>query len=137
QDFTATIIHVAASANEASRMVPVVARIDSRGVDGLRAGAFAQVTVPLRMAREAPVIPDSAVRPSEKGFLAYVVEDGKVTERRLTLGLRTGDGHVEVRDGLQVGETLVVRGVEALRDGAAVRLEAAPRIELGRAEPAP
>jgi multidrug efflux system membrane fusion protein len=131
QDMNATIIHVAGSANEASRMVPVVARVDTRGVTGLRAGAFAQVTIPLRVAREAPVIPESAVRPTEKGFLAYVVSGNTVAERKLTLGLRTGDGHVEVREGLEAGEQLVIRGVEALRDGAAVRVEE-PRIEVGQ-----
>jgi len=40
------------------------------------------------------------------------------------LGLRTADGRVEIRQGLAVGESLVVRGGEALRDGAAVRVVA-------------
>ena len=68
------------------------------------------------------MIPQTAVRPSERGFLAFVVEDGKAVERVLTLGLRTAGGLVEVRSGLAAGESLVVRGAEALRAGAAVRV---------------
>ena len=62
------------------------------------------------------------MRPSERGFLAFVVEGNQAHERVLTLGLRTADGLVEVRSGLQAGEQLVVRGNEALRDGFTVKV---------------
>ncbi|HEX7829689.1 MAG TPA: efflux RND transporter periplasmic adaptor subunit, partial [Thermoanaerobaculia bacterium] len=88
----------------------------------LRPGAFARVTVPVGATREAPVVPQTAIRPSEKGFLAYVVNDGAAQQRILTLGMRTADGQVEVRSGLTAGETLVIRGAEALRDGAKVKV---------------
>jgi membrane fusion protein (multidrug efflux system)/multidrug efflux system membrane fusion protein len=80
------------------------------------------VTVPIGEARTSPVVPQTAVRPSERGFLAFVVEDSTARERVLTLGLRTEDGRVEVKSGLSAGEMLVVRGAEALRDGAKIRL---------------
>jgi membrane fusion protein, multidrug efflux system len=70
------------------------------------------------------VIPQTAVRPSERGFLAYVIEGGVAKERVLTLGMRTADGRVEVTSGVRPGESLVVRGAEALRDGAAVVVSA-------------
>jgi multidrug efflux pump subunit AcrA (membrane-fusion protein) len=70
------------------------------------------------------VIPQTAVRPSERGFLAYVVEGDVARERELTLGLRTADGRVEVRSGVKPGEKLVIRGAEALQDGAKVRVTA-------------
>ncbi len=73
------------------------------------------------------MIPQTAVRPSEKGFLAYVVEDGVAHERVLTLGLRTAAGDVQVRSGLKVGEPVVVRGAEALRDGVKVRVDTGAR----------
>ena len=124
RDYSAILTHVAGAADEGSRMVAVTGRIDDPGRGALRPGAFAQVTIPVGEASGAPVIPQTAVRPSEKGFLAYVVEDGVARERVLTLGLRTATGDVQVLSGLQVGESVVVRGAEALRDGVRVRIDA-------------
>lgn len=137
----ATITHVAASASAASRMVPVIAEVASPPAE-LRPGAFAEVTVPVGTTADAPVIPETAIRPSDRGFLAYVVEDGKARVRVLTIGMRTVDGLVEVRTGLKPGEPLVVRGSEALSDGAKVRVEepgggaAAAPASTGSAAPA-
>jgi multidrug efflux system membrane fusion protein len=117
----AKIISVAESADPTSRMVAVTAEV-VKPVETLRPGAFAEVTVPVGAPRNAPVIPQTAVRPSERGFLAYIVEKGKAKERVLTLGLRTSDGLVEVKNGLAVGDSLVVRGAEALREGASIRV---------------
>lgn len=124
--FTATIVHVAAAAEPTSRMVRVTAEIDDPERGRLRAGGFAQVVVPVGGNAQAPVIPETAIRPSERGFLAFVVEGEVARERILELGLRTADGLVEVRRGLASGEQLVVRGAEALRDGAPIRLGVKP-----------
>jgi len=119
---TARITHVAAAASSASRMVDVTAEVANPNHAVLRPGAFARVTVPVGNRVEAPVIPQTAIRPSERGFLAYIVENNTARQRVLTLGMRTADGQVEVRDGVKPGELLVVRGAEALRDGAKVKL---------------
>ncbi|NMO13700.1 efflux RND transporter periplasmic adaptor subunit [Pyxidicoccus fallax] len=129
-DFTAKITHVAEAADDASRMVPVTAEISGEAVKRLRPGSFATVAVPVETRGGSPVVPQTAVRASEKGFLAYVVEGDKARERVLELGMRTADGRVEVRDGLKAGETLVVRGGEALRDGVAVRIAEGPKPTL-------
>jgi membrane fusion protein (multidrug efflux system)/multidrug efflux system membrane fusion protein len=120
----ATVRHIAGTADPQTRMVPIVADVapSAEGDAPLVAGAFAEVDVPLGAEREATVIPQSAMRASEKGFLAYVVDGEVARERILTLGQRTPDGAVEVKSGLTLGERLVVRGAEALREGASVRV---------------
>ncbi len=119
---SAKITLVADASDQQTRMVPVVAEVDSEHKDSLRPGTFADVTVPIGTNDAAPVIPQTAIRPSERGFLAFVVENDVARERVLTLGMRTADGRVEVRKGLSPGEKLVVRGAEPLKEGAAIKV---------------
>jgi RND family efflux transporter MFP subunit len=123
-EYQARIIHVAASTEESTRMVAITAEVVDKAKETLRSGSFAEVTVPVGNARPLPVIPQTAIRPSEKGFLAFVVENGRAVERILTPGMRTADGQLEVLSGLNAGDLLVVRGAEALSDGVPVRLAA-------------
>ena len=124
QQHGARITHVSQGAAGASRMVAVVAEVEPASRAALRPGMFAEVSVPVGGASDAPVVPQMAIRPTERGFVAFVLDGETVRERVLTLGMRTPDGRVEVREGLAAGDQLVVRGAEALRDGAAVRVEA-------------
>lgn len=119
---SAKITLVADASDQNTRMVPVVAEIDSEHKDALRPGTFADVTVPIGTNEAAPVIPQTAIRPSERGFLAFVVENDIAQERVLTLGMRTADGRVEVRKGLSPGEKLVIRGSEPLKQGTQVKV---------------
>jgi RND family efflux transporter MFP subunit len=119
--YDAGIVFIAGAADEGTRMVSIAAEVRNAGA-GVRPGSFAEITVPVSAARNAPVIPQTAVRPSERGFIAYVLKGDKAVERVLSLGMRTIEGQVEVLSGLNMGETLVIRGAEALRDGAPVKV---------------
>ncbi len=125
REFKARIKHVAESADQTSRLVDLTAEVDDPREKDLRPGTFAEITVPVTTRDAALVIRQIAVRPSEKGFIAYVVENGKAVERILMLGMRTADGRIEVLTGLKAGESLVVRGAEALRPGALVKINPA------------
>jgi len=137
REFTAKIVHVAGSADDASRLVDITADINTTGDQSLRPGSFAEITVPVSSAAAAPVVPVSAVRPSERGFIAYVVEGDKAVERILTLGMRSPDGRVEVLSGLKSGESLVVRGAEALSNGVSVRTATPGAAPAEKPGPAP
>ncbi len=122
KEYVSKIVHVAAAADEGTRMVAITAEIRDTSDMALRPGAFAEITIPVSAPRTAPVIPQTAIRPSERGFIAYVVENDIAVERILAIGMRTADGQAEVLSGLQPGELLVVRGAEALRANAPVRV---------------
>lgn len=125
--FDAKVTLIAASADPDSRMVPVTAEVlPSDHTYFLRPGSFCDVSVPVGGARDVVVVPRAATRPTERGFVAYVVDGEVVRERVLTLGLNTSDGWVEVRQGLAVGDRLVLRGTEPLTDGARVRVTDVP-----------
>lgn len=120
--YTAKITLVGGAADPESHMVPVVGEVVDEGRKyWLRPGSFCDVLMNIGAQRDAPVIPRGAVRASEKGLIAYVIENGQAREKVLELGMATKDGWVEVRDGLQGGEKLVVRGAEALSAGAKVK----------------
>jgi multidrug efflux pump subunit AcrA (membrane-fusion protein) len=68
----------------------------------------------------ATVIPEDAVSPMQGSMFVWVVKDGKAERRQVTLGVRT-PGYVEIREGIQPGEQVVVGGSERLTPGAEVR----------------
>jgi len=122
REYEARVAAVTAFSDPVTRMVEVTAEVTDPQREELRPGVFAEITVRQGESELLPVIPQLSVRPSERGFLAYVVEDSVARERVVNLGLRSDDGYVEVRSGIRSGETVVVRGAEALSDGAAVRI---------------
>jgi HlyD family secretion protein len=65
------------------------------------------------------VIPSSAVRQQDGRANVFLVHDGKVERRAVTLGSQRGDD-VEVLAGVSEGDTLVAKVPENLRDGQTV-----------------
>jgi multidrug efflux system membrane fusion protein len=122
--YSAKIMLVAQAADPATRLVPVTAEIDdTEHKYWLRPGAFCEVDVPVGGAREAIVVPTISVQPTENGNVVYVVDEKNVAHpTKVTLGMHTPEGGVEVTGGLKAGELLVVRGFEPLTEGAPVKI---------------
>jgi len=136
RDFVATIYHVGDVADPATRQVEVMAWVKNPGE--LKPGFFAEVTLASETRRGALVVPEGAVQASEKGFVAYVVEDGKARLRPIQIGLRTGTGLVEVLSGVKAGDVVVVEGSDRLADGLPVQPAAAPSVATDpKGAPAP
>jgi membrane fusion protein (multidrug efflux system) len=66
-------------------------------------------------------VPEEALVPEQGDVFVYVVQDGKASKRKIQTGQRT-IGSVQVTDGLQAGEMVVIEGTQKLRDGASVTL---------------
>jgi hypothetical protein len=103
--------------------------LDVFSIPKLWPGFTAKIRFPMRSSPNAAVIPEESIRNTEKGFIVFVPEaqtrsDGKTDwiarARVLDIGFR-GEGWVEVRRGLVIGEQIVHRGAEALEDGTPIR----------------
>ena len=138
REFYARIYHVSRVADPTTRQVEVLGWVDPD--PDLKPGFFAEVTLSGGISKNAIVVPESAVQASERGFVTYVVKDGKAGLRPIQQGLRTGTGAVEILSGLKPGETVVTEGSDRLADGIAVDVLAgapAREADAGAATPAP
>ncbi|MBI4841429.1 MAG: efflux RND transporter periplasmic adaptor subunit [candidate division NC10 bacterium] len=68
------------------------------------------------------LVPKEAILPRQGQSLVYLANGSKAAGRPVKIGAEV-DGKVEVLEGLQGGETVIVRGVEALRDGQRLRIK--------------
>lgn len=86
----------------------------------LKPGMNGTVRVANNNTAAAIVIPYKAVTEQLGEYFAYVVGDSsKVSQRKIELGNQLGAG-VIVKSGLQVGEKIVVEGVQNLRQGSLI-----------------
>jgi RND family efflux transporter MFP subunit len=115
---TGRVARVNATVDEATRQVKVyltVANRDGRLVGGL----FATGRIVLRDVRNAVAVPRAAVR-SEAGGKTYVliVEGGRIARRDVTVGATDEQASlVEIKTGLQGGETVIVGPANGLEAG--------------------
>jgi membrane fusion protein (multidrug efflux system) len=94
----------------------------------LQPGMFAEARLATAVRPQAVVVPEEAVVAIQGTSYVWVVQDGKVTRRAVTLGVRS-PGEVEVAQGVQAGEQVVVGGLALLQEGAPV---AATLVERGK-----
>jgi membrane fusion protein, multidrug efflux system len=87
--------------------------------EALRPGMFLSVGLEVTSNDNAVVVAEEAVVSEGLRHVVYPVKDDKVERRVIRIGQRQG-GKVEVLEGLQPGETIVVLGVQRVRPGAAM-----------------
>lgn len=87
----------------------------------LRPGMFVEVTIVAEQRNDVPVVPREAVTERGGRKVVFVFKGQRVERREVALGL--GDDEIiEIRQGLETGERIVVRGLETLTDGTRVRI---------------
>src|SRR5438067_4260824 len=97
----------------------------ANGAGRLRANGAAQVTVAANSKSDAIIVPASAVTleasNANEGTVMIVNAQNVAHERKVTVGIRTAD-KIEIVEGLQEGETVVIEGNFALPDGTKVEV---------------
>ncbi len=84
---------------------------------------FVNVSLLVDVKEKATVVPSAAIQLGEKGTYVYVVNaDRKALLRSITVGVVNGE-NTAVENGLEVGESVVVDGIDRLQEGALVELQ--------------
>jgi len=118
--FSGRVIRLAPSIDPVKRTLPVEVEVDNRD-ESLRPGMFVEATMISETREDVPVVPREAVAERGGRKVVFVVKGQRVNRREVALGL--GDDEVvEIRQGLEPGERIVVRGLETLTDGTRVRV---------------
>ena len=85
-------------------------------------GELAEVTVTLPPARSTPTIPNAALHRVEGGTGVWVVADGKLRFRSVTIGATDLEGRVQVLSGLSRGERVVAYSQSGLTTRTRIRV---------------
>ncbi len=119
REFTGVVEFVDPVVQVPARTILVKARVPN-GRRLLKPGMFVEARLATEVRTNAVVVPEDAVLPLEgSDFVWVVVDGGSVTRKQVTLGVRT-PGYVEIKDGVAVGEQVVVGGLQRLFEGAPV-----------------
>ena len=116
--FAATIIRISPTIDARNGTFRATALIDNRA-GNLAPGMFGRFTISYEKHSNALVIPAHALLDEDEETSVYVVRDGAVARRTIEVGI-VEDGRVEILDGLQENEQVVVVGHAGLRDGSKV-----------------
>jgi membrane fusion protein (multidrug efflux system) len=111
-DFLAPVI------TSSTRSLRIKATVDNP--EGrLLPGGFASVQLSVDKLENAAIIPEEALIPTRKGYMVFLVQNGTARAREVRIGLRK-PGIVELREGVEIGQTVIASGHISVRDGSRV-----------------
>ena len=88
----------------------------------LKPGRYASVSVLLSQIENTIAIPTQAVIPEMGGEKVFVTRNGKAEEVKVKIGLRT-ESHIQIQEGLQFGDTVLITAILQLRHNTPVQLD--------------
>lgn len=113
--FQGRVFFVSPQIRESTRELELKARIQNdEGL--LRPGGFVRVALILKVRNQTLIVPEEALVPTRTGYVVFVVQDQTARRREVSIGLRR-PGIVEIRTGLEPGETVIRSGHISVSDG--------------------
>ncbi len=108
------------SLEEKTRTLQVEALVPNRD-SKLKPGLFAKVTLYTGQAREVVVVPITAILYEDSRVKVFIAEGDRAKERPVKIGSKYGE-YLEIVEGLQKGESVVVVGQNNLAEGAKINV---------------
>lgn len=117
--YTGIITFVGSKADR-SLNYPVELSVSGREKKGLKAGMYITASFDIDADQKVIMIPRSAITGSVKNAKVYAVNEGRAVEKVVAVGSMTGN-KVEILDGLQAGDSIIVSGLINVSDGVVVK----------------
>lgn len=117
-EFTGRVDFVDPVVQLPARTITVKAEVPNRRRE-LKSGMFIEARLATDIRPDAVVVPEDAILPLQNATFVWVVNEGTASRRQVELGVRM-PGFVEIKSGVDVGEQVVVGGLERLSEGAPV-----------------
>ncbi len=120
-DFPGVVTSIDPVGDSSSRTFPVtIVPVDEEGV--LKSGMYADLSILSEERNDVPLVPQAAIVTLNSQPTVYVVLDDETVEQRdVTTGLENND-QVEILEGVEPGEIVVVAGQPNLADGVKVEV---------------
>ena len=124
EDYAGEIVYVSPAMDDASKTYQVrIELTDEAARETIKAGLFAHTAVDILQRRATLCVPKEALLSRTGRQILFVVgEDGTVELREVKVGLMN-DAEVEILDGIEPGDTVVVTNQDKLQDGKKVETE--------------
>ncbi|RQD69463.1 MAG: efflux RND transporter periplasmic adaptor subunit [Tindallia sp. MSAO_Bac2] len=120
RELNGTIDFISSTLNPETQLYMVRAYLNNEDRQ-IRAGMSATIETALNLRENVLAINRRAVMERDGEVYVFVAEDDKAVRKNLTLGMES-DRTVEVIDGLDVGESVIVKGQHYLSDGDEIRI---------------
>ena len=131
EDFTGRISAMNPGIDPGTRSLRLRATLENPQAR-LRPGMFAEVRVVLPQRSAVLTLPQTAISYNPYGDSVFVIQPGETASSVQRRQVETGavqDGRVEIVQGLQAGEQVVIAGQVKLRDGQAVVIDTSIPLE--------
>lgn len=118
--FNAFIFKINPAVEQVTQTVNVEVRIPNNEYK-LKPGMFARADLLLEEHHNVIVVPRDILVRFEKNYYIFVVSGDTVKQQKVTTGIEQ-DENVEIVDGVQIGQTVVVEGQSDLKDGVKIKI---------------
>lgn len=119
QEYNGKVFAIEPRIDAGTRTMQVRALIENKS-EKIFPGSFANIDLQLKEIPDAILVPTQAITPVLKGQSVFIIKNGKAKSTMVKTGIRQPD-KVQVTGGLQGGDTLIVTGVQQLRNDSPVR----------------
>ena len=132
RQFEGEVQRISPMTMEGSRAITIYVAVPNAD-RALKGGMFAQGELVLNSSEPVLAIPAAAVKYESAVPIVYLLEGNTIRRRQVTLGVQAdGNGLVEVRQGLEAGERVIVAGIGDRKPGSKATVRESDGVNEGK-----